>query len=339
MPFRDAGVSTHLMSPTDRFIGFCEPCIRPVAVEKPGALFDTEWVGCPQCGHLIYCQRIYGTLTVEHTCDDSCQGARGVSCECACGGANHGIGFLHIPGEATRPKYERMVARYRTSYAKRSESAKARASAKREAKQAKIASDREAFKLAHADVFTWLDVNSAEGSWSFNFATDLLHYFGSHATLTDGQVAAVRRSIAKDTARAAKIAAEAVRVRIPAPMGKQTVTGTVKSVKAQEFLGDVTWKMLVEAEAGWKVWSTIPASIQEELHAAQKAAYAAMRDGGTWIGESLTLADWLTGDARSSPRRLSHRSGRPLLRDCEAPDEGKRSQVDRLIKVDRSFII
>lgn len=48
----------------------------------------------------------------------------------------------------------------------------------------------------------------------------------------------------------------------PAPAGRVVVTGQVVSVKDQEgYMGGTTWKMLVAADDGYRVWSTVPNSI------------------------------------------------------------------------------
>jgi hypothetical protein len=49
---------------------------------------------CPSCNAQTWeGQRIEGTTT-EHVCDVRCTDAKGFRCECSCGGANHGQGFL-----------------------------------------------------------------------------------------------------------------------------------------------------------------------------------------------------------------------------------------------------
>lgn len=52
--------------------------------DRPGEL----WVGCP-CGTRVAARKIRGRKT-DHKCDAKCESATGHSCECACGGANHG---------------------------------------------------------------------------------------------------------------------------------------------------------------------------------------------------------------------------------------------------------
>ena len=50
----------------------------------------------------------------------------------------------------------------------------------------------------------------------------------------------------------------------PAPEGRVEVEGEVVSTKVQESVYGEQFKMLVRASEGWKVWTTIPASISPE---------------------------------------------------------------------------
>lgn len=46
---------------------------------------------CPLCNRFMDCKRINGKVNDSVLCDRRCTGAHGYSCECSCGGANHGI--------------------------------------------------------------------------------------------------------------------------------------------------------------------------------------------------------------------------------------------------------
>lgn len=46
---------------------------------------------CPACGKLRLGHEVVGTVT-DHKCGSKCLNSKGPSCECACGGANHGAG-------------------------------------------------------------------------------------------------------------------------------------------------------------------------------------------------------------------------------------------------------
>lgn len=48
---------------------------------------------CPTCGERHVCSRViqYKRHPSRHECGPRCMSAKGHSCECSCGGANHGI--------------------------------------------------------------------------------------------------------------------------------------------------------------------------------------------------------------------------------------------------------
>lgn len=52
---------------------------------------DTEMGICPCCNKMMTFGVLHARLNPDHKCDARCTGARGHNCECACGGANHGI--------------------------------------------------------------------------------------------------------------------------------------------------------------------------------------------------------------------------------------------------------
>ena len=53
---------------------------------------------CPACGWetkktwLCEASRIFGKVSDKHQCGSKCLNAKGHSCDCSCGGANHGAG-------------------------------------------------------------------------------------------------------------------------------------------------------------------------------------------------------------------------------------------------------
>ncbi|SRR6266487_520556 len=48
---------------------------------------------CPLCGRIGNAHVVKGTVT-QKKCDASCQSAKGSTCNCSCGGENHGIVHL-----------------------------------------------------------------------------------------------------------------------------------------------------------------------------------------------------------------------------------------------------
>lgn len=61
---------------------------------RSGSLF--AFGTCAKCGGLHpSARRIeYASQPSRHVCNAQCMGARGPSCECSCGGRNHGAGFV-----------------------------------------------------------------------------------------------------------------------------------------------------------------------------------------------------------------------------------------------------
>lgn len=71
---------------------------RPIAdgekLTREGRLF--AYGVCPDCGRLHPSGRRihYSKNPSRHICNAKCMGAIGPSCECSCGGKNHGAGFI-----------------------------------------------------------------------------------------------------------------------------------------------------------------------------------------------------------------------------------------------------
>jgi len=51
---------------------------------------DVEFGLCPQCHRAMDYGTLVGKVDLSHKCDARCEGARGCTCECSCGGVNHG---------------------------------------------------------------------------------------------------------------------------------------------------------------------------------------------------------------------------------------------------------
>lgn len=64
------------------------------AIANNGFIRASADFECPRCGeHRWNAKKVEG-FTTETKCDARCQQARGHMCECACGGENHGKGFI-----------------------------------------------------------------------------------------------------------------------------------------------------------------------------------------------------------------------------------------------------
>ena len=85
-----------------QFIGKCVRCSKERGRGKPRGLRanhahywnNTPVLECPDCHRLSPVQRVAGRVVESKACNDRCMGATGPSCECACGGENHGAGWL-----------------------------------------------------------------------------------------------------------------------------------------------------------------------------------------------------------------------------------------------------
>lgn len=94
----------------------------------------------------------------------------------------------------------------------------------------------------------------------------------------------------KQTAFALKLADEVRNPRpvVECPEGKQTLRGVIRSVKVVDgFRGD-TFKMLVEADAGFRVWGTVPSVLVE-------AACEHIREHGTSLHAPDSIFEVLRG--------------------------------------------
>lgn len=101
-----------------RYIGKCKVCKRAVSTLLPGKVNQrtehaygyervrrwvevlvwtstglADWAGtveCPGCEKPVAVVAVSGKHNPDHPCDARCTSAKGPSCECSCGGANHG---------------------------------------------------------------------------------------------------------------------------------------------------------------------------------------------------------------------------------------------------------
>lgn len=87
-----------------------------------------------------------------------------------------------------------------------------------------------------------------------NFYTSLAASYARYGSFTERQEQALRHSLTQRAAREIPVTA-------PVPQGRVQITGTVLTVKWQENDFGGSLKMLVQADAGWKVYGTVPASI------------------------------------------------------------------------------
>jgi hypothetical protein len=125
-------------------------------------------------------------------------------------------------------------------------------------KQAQLDREKQAIKAAwetfqidhEAD---WEALHASENE----FVIDVLRKGRQYGSLSDRQLEAIIKAVARDAAKAE----EPEEITVPVPEGRQTITGTVLSVKLQDSYYGETWKMLVKVETpegSFKVWGTVP---------------------------------------------------------------------------------
>lgn len=125
-----------------------------------------------------------------------------------------------------------------------------------------IYNKREAFLKDHPEIADALaHVDEPAHAKNF-FVKDVLAKLDKYGSLSDAQVSAVVKSMARDLGFEAQKAAEATEVKGDAPVGRVAVTGVVVSVKIQESDFGPVHKMLVKLENNSRVWVTAPAGVE-----------------------------------------------------------------------------
>lgn len=133
-----------------------------------------------------------------------------------------------------------------------------RMAAKAQAEQTKLVGKLESFLREHDDFRALLN----EYAGNNEFVLDVLRKLERYGELTENQVAAVRKCVARDAEFAARRKEEAKTAK-PAPEGRVTFEGVILSTRVQEgYMGKAQHKMLVAADAGFKVWVSVPSSLE-----------------------------------------------------------------------------
>ena len=101
--------------------------------------------------------------------------------------------------------------------------------------------------------------------------------YGSISEKQQSFLRSLLEKIAQRPAREAQRAAES-EAAAPCPTGRVVVEGEVLTVKAQDgyAYGSTVLKVLVKADAGWKVWGTLPASIEGAVRGSRVRFVAAV---------------------------------------------------------------
>ncbi|MGI8751817.1 MAG: hypothetical protein ACR2MN_05830 [Acidimicrobiales bacterium] len=242
---------------TARFVGRCEPCIRPFAVDDRSGGSDHRRTLCPDCSSIVVLSRIYG-VTTEMVCSSSCMDASGSTCECSCGGVNHSGSYLE-----TSAMLSEAVERFRASYVRRQVAATKAAATRAANKTARLAIQAATWASIHPIEAAWMDANAN----AVPFAASLARQLATNGSLTYAQTAAVGRAIERQAAeerRKTERAAEAA-VAVPAPTGVVSVEGEIVAVKVEpsrfSYYGSEI-KMLVKAD-GYRVWAAKPGALAD----------------------------------------------------------------------------
>lgn len=67
--------------------------VRPAGVPFAGESDARPIAPCPACGRFRYGKAIVGRISTVHTCGAKCRSSKGPSCDCSCGGENHGTDY------------------------------------------------------------------------------------------------------------------------------------------------------------------------------------------------------------------------------------------------------
>lgn len=248
--------------PTARFLGQCRPCVLPLHIEDNQAVGDTKRAICPECAAIVVIERLYG-VTSDASCNGACMTAVGPTCECGCGGANHGkayaVKFSTEYASAVQAHRARAAAREAAAL-KRAES-KARAA--RKAFDAWATDNRDVIEfLGNGDAFA----TGADGASDFLYEmAGIIARYSPVKPLTPNQADAVRRCMAHAQRQAARRAQWATEKTAPCPTGTQVITGTVVKVWDEEshygYRSQIIYKMTVKSPDGYMVRATVPAAL------------------------------------------------------------------------------
>lgn len=253
------------------WLGQCDNCGGRVAAANPDRTMAGVKRLCPVCDAIVDLAIVTGKYSAKVPCNDACQFAFVRTCTCNCGGDNHGIGYIDA---ATVPA---RIRRRDALHHARVLSARERTLAmRREAVALKVAAVvAEHPLLAHVTTENGAGVTERFGG---GFITDVAWKLRANGELSPRQLSSLETAIARTIKAEEREAHRAERKALldagqrpadysPAPSGRVEVTGEIVSVKGYEnsfspYAGATTWKMLVRADAGYKVWATIPNGIR-----------------------------------------------------------------------------
>jgi hypothetical protein len=263
--------------PLNIFLGTCEIHDRPVRYEGGNATAVSGQPGkyriwCPvpeggASGHWMIAERLVAVTTTV-TCDGSCMSARRPSCDCGCGGANHGRSWGVT---ATRQEFESALARYQAGQARIEKARETR----RERAGRQAAAAYETWAGEHRGLLAALEAHRPDElgrpqPGSNGFLCDIARQALVHGKiLTPGQVAAAERVAAEQAARNAERAARDAEIAErkanarPCPEGRVCVSGEIVKIKASEgYMPDSIRLQAVVACDGFAVMMTLPREVE-----------------------------------------------------------------------------
>lgn len=198
--------------------------------------YKNGWSQCAHCGHALKYAVRFEYIPTGEVLD--------IGEDCA----------TFIAPADTRIEYELLRLRKRI------------AKERQEAKEEEAALERrQQFELDHPDVAEFL--NFVDENEKFGFLRDMKYNYDRWGSLTERQLAATQNIMRARQEQASKELFEAHLLKDAplSPEGRQTVEGTVLSVKGQDTDWGYTYKMLVRLDDGNKVYGTVPAKIEQTL--------------------------------------------------------------------------
>jgi hypothetical protein len=248
------------------FIGRCEPCNRPVRVTTDLFTGDHYSAPCPDCHKFRDLQRLYGTVS-KMECHGACMGAYGKTCDCACGGINHGD-IWSQPGEMLADA----LRFYREDRARRVEAAERAAATRARQKAERQHAAWNAWAADHGDLIRELaGTNWLAHQYPNDFLADMAGMVRREEILTEPQVLRTvaildrRREVAEQiAAENAEREAQPVVALTEVPTVKRTVvTGEIKAAWIYEGEHDTVWKVKIDCGT-YQVRGTLPANLVTE---------------------------------------------------------------------------
>lgn len=297
--------STYIASakPLHVFIGRCDPCDRPVRATTDLFTGNHYSAACPDCHKFRDLQRLYGTVS-KMECHSACMGAYGKTCDCDCGGVNHGD-IWSRPGVMLADA----LAVYRADRARRVAAAERTSATRARKKAERQEAEFVAWRAEHVELVAELiATNWLICEYPNNTLADFADMVGMRCErLTDPQTELAERILTRRRVTRERIAAEQA-----AQAGRPAVTLTeVPTVKRQAITGEIiaawifegefatVWKIKIDCGA-YQVRGTLPRNLETE--ALGGGSYSGDEWRNLWRvlkGRRITLSAELMPDGKN----------------------------------------